>query len=44
MLANRSKLHHNAALVHLPLGLESDFSGIVDIIRHKAIYFEGQNG
>ncbi|XP_065840715.1 elongation factor G, mitochondrial-like [Oscarella lobularis] len=40
----KSKLHHNAALVHLPLGLESDFSGIVDIIRHKAIYFEGQNG
>eukprot|EP00118_Oscarella_pearsei_P005919 m.27163 g.27163 ORF g.27163 m.27163 type:complete len:257 (+) comp29829_c0_seq6:31-801(+) len=40
----RSKLHHNAALVHLPMGLESDFSGIVDIIRNKAIYYEGQFG
>ena len=41
---NRSKLHHNAAYLNLPIGLESNTKGIVDLIHEKAIYFEGQQG
>ncbi|KYQ58820.1 Elongation factor G, mitochondrial [Trachymyrmex zeteki] len=40
----RNKLHHNAAFVQLPIGLESNTKGIVDIITQKAIYFEGNFG
>lgn len=40
----RSKLNHNAALLHLPIGLESNFAGIVDIVDKKALYFEGDFG
>ncbi|CAK8698540.1 unnamed protein product [Clavelina lepadiformis] len=40
----RSKLRHNAAFVHIPIGLENDTKGIVDIIRRKALYFEGSHG
>lgn len=40
----RSKLNHNAALVQLPIGLESDCKGIIDIVTQKAIYFEGDFG
>ncbi|KAG1683980.1 Elongation factor G, mitochondrial [Nymphon striatum] len=40
----RSKLHHNAAFLHLPLGLEKDMKGIVDIVSRKAIIFEGKYG
>ncbi|KII74764.1 Elongation factor G, mitochondrial [Thelohanellus kitauei] len=34
----------NAALVQLPIGLESNFSGIIDIINEESLYFEGNNG
>ncbi|CAH1781552.1 unnamed protein product [Owenia fusiformis] len=40
----RSKLYHNAAYVQLPIGLEKDLEGIVDIIHRKALYFEEPNG
>ncbi|VDO98849.1 unnamed protein product [Soboliphyme baturini] len=40
----RSKLSYNAALMHLPIGLEAKFVGIVDLIRQKAFYFEGSQG
>ncbi|KAG5328617.1 EFGM factor, partial [Acromyrmex charruanus] len=40
----RSKLHHNAAFIQLPIGLESNTKGIIDIIAQKAIYFEGNFG
>ncbi|GFS61368.1 elongation factor G, mitochondrial [Nephila pilipes] len=40
----RTKLNKQCALVQLPIGLESDFSGIVDIINCKALYFEGECG
>ncbi|XP_076269756.1 mitochondrial translation elongation factor G 1 [Rhynchophorus ferrugineus] len=40
----RSKLNHNAAFIQLPIGLESDCKGIIDIITQKAIYFEGNYG
>ncbi|XP_066143285.1 elongation factor G, mitochondrial [Euwallacea fornicatus] len=37
----RSKLNHNAAFIQLPIGLEGDCKGIVDVITQKAIYFDG---
>ncbi|CAL1688429.1 unnamed protein product [Lasius platythorax] len=40
----RTKLHHNAAFIQLPIGLESNTKGIVDLISQKAIYFEGNFG
>ncbi|XP_011875499.1 PREDICTED: elongation factor G, mitochondrial [Vollenhovia emeryi] len=40
----RSKLHHNAAFIQLPIGLEGNTKGIVDIIAQKALYFEGNFG
>ncbi|CAI4227375.1 unnamed protein product [Auanema sp. JU1783] len=40
----RNKLNHNAALIHLPIGKDSDFHGIVDLINEQAIYYEGDEG
>lgn len=40
----RSKLLHNAAFVQLPIGLESDCKGIIDLITERALYFEGDFG
>ncbi|CAO2612937.1 Elongation factor G, mitochondrial [Lemmus lemmus] len=40
----RSKLNHNAAFVQIPIGLEGDFKGIVDLIEERAIYFDGDFG
>ncbi|XP_074657531.1 elongation factor G, mitochondrial-like [Tubulanus polymorphus] len=40
----RSKLYHNAAYLNIPIGLESDCKGIVDLIKQKALYFEDQSG
>jgi elongation factor G len=40
----REKLNHNAVLMEIPVGLEADFSGVVDLITMKAIYFDGAYG
>jgi elongation factor G len=40
----REKLGHNAVMMQLPIGLEGDHEGVVDLIRMKGIYFEGDNG
>ncbi|CAG5135585.1 unnamed protein product, partial [Candidula unifasciata] len=40
----RSKLHHNAAFVNIPIGLESEHKGLVDLIQEKALYFEEPQG
>ncbi len=40
----REKLGHNPVLIQLPIGLETKFEGVVDLIRMKAIYFEGEFG
>ncbi|VDN58455.1 unnamed protein product, partial [Dracunculus medinensis] len=40
----RKKLRHNSALLHLPIGLEGNFKGIVDLIEENAIYYEEDDG
>ncbi len=40
----RDKLKHNAVAVQIPIGLENDHKGVVDLITMKAYYFEGPNG
>ena len=40
----RDKLGLNAHLMQLPIGLESDLKGVVDLVTMKAIYFDGDNG
>ncbi|MBW2650057.1 MAG: elongation factor G [Deltaproteobacteria bacterium] len=40
----RSKLGHNAVAIQIPIGLENNFQGIVDLISMKAVYFDGENG
>ncbi|GLI35353.1 elongation factor G [Desulforhabdus amnigena] len=40
----KEKLNHNAVLLQIPFGLESDHQGVVDLIKMKAIVFEGESG
>ena len=40
----RDKLGHNAIMTQLPIGLESDLQGVVDLVSMKAYYFDGDNG
>ena len=40
----REKLKHNAVMMQIPIGLEGDHEGIVDLIAMKAHYFDGANG
>ncbi|MCF8054338.1 MAG: elongation factor G [Deltaproteobacteria bacterium] len=40
----REKLGHNAIITQIPIGLEANFNGIVDLIAMKAIFFDGPNG
>lgn len=39
-----SKLGHNAVAMQMPIGLETDFRGVIDLLSMKATYFEGENG
>jgi elongation factor G len=34
----------NAAALQIPIGLETELKGVVDLIEQKAYYFEGYNG
>lgn len=40
----RDKLRLNAVPVQIPIGLEDDHIGVVDLVKMKALYFEGDDG
>jgi elongation factor G len=40
----KSKLGHNAVAMQIPIGLEIDAEGVVDLVSMKALYFDGDNG
>jgi elongation factor G len=40
----KDKLNHNTVLLQLPIGLEADFKGIIDLVTMKAYYFDDANG
>jgi len=40
----KSKLGHNAVLMQVPIGLEDGHKGVIDLVRMKAIYFDGPDG
>jgi elongation factor G len=38
------KLKHNAVLMQIPIGLEDQHKGVVDLVKMKAVYFDGRDG
>lgn len=40
----QDKLDLNAHMMQMPIGLEADLVGMVDLITMKAVYYEGDNG
>jgi len=40
----REKLGRNAAFINIPIGLEGECKGIIDVIENKACYFKGSAG
>ena len=40
----KDKLKHNAVMMQLPIGLEAEHEGVVDLVEMKAYYFDGDNG
>jgi elongation factor G len=40
----REKLKLNAVLMEIPIGLEADLKGLVDLVKMQAVYFDGENG
>ncbi len=40
----REKLRHHTIPVQLPIGAEDRFEGIIDLIKMRAFYFDGDNG
>jgi len=40
----KEKLGLRPVLITMPIGLEDNFVGVVDLLKMKAVYFEGDNG
>jgi elongation factor G len=40
----RDKLHHNAVMVQIPIGVEDAHDGVVDLVTMKAYNFLGEDG
>lgn len=38
------RLTPNAVRIQIPMGLENDFKGVIDLLTQKAYYFEGDHG
>jgi elongation factor G len=39
-----TKLGHHPVAMQIPIGLEADHQGVVDLVTMKAVYFDGDNG
>jgi elongation factor G len=42
--AARSRLDLHCAAVQMPIGTDTDFQGLIDLIEQKILYFEGDSG
>lgn len=40
----RTKLNQNAAFVNIPIGLEGNLRGLVDLVEERSLYFDGPFG
>ncbi len=40
----RTKLGHNAVALQIPVGLENNFEGVIDLVTMEVVYFDGDNG
>ncbi len=40
----REKLGHNPHFMHVPIGAEDQFEGVVDLVNGRAYKFDGENG
>ena len=40
----KEKLGHNAVAMQIPVGLEADHEGVVDLVTMQALYFDGDKG
>jgi len=40
----REKLALNAVPIQVPMGLEGDMQGLIDLVKMQAVYFDGENG
>jgi elongation factor G len=40
----REKLNLNAVMLQIPIGLEADLEGVIDLVTMQAVYFEGEQG
>ncbi len=40
----KDRLGHNAVLMQIPIGLEDKLEGVVDLVKMKAVYFDGDDG
>jgi elongation factor G len=40
----KEKLNHNAVMLQIPMGLEKDHQGVIDLVTMKALSFDGDHG
>jgi len=40
----REKLSHNAVMMQIPIGLEGEHVGVVDLVEMRGVWFEGEKG
>ena len=40
----RDKLGLNAVMLQMPIGLEADLKGMIDLVSMEAVYFDGEQG
>ncbi|MBP9707978.1 MAG: elongation factor G [Oligoflexales bacterium] len=40
----REKLNHNAVAMQIPMGVEADLNGVIDLVTMTAYFFDGEKG